>query len=54
MESCINKDKWDAIASVIVRQEVKVASVLSTTQAMLASLGAKRLCSTLRNANLAL
>ena len=53
MQSSINEDKWTAVTSATVRQEVKVASALSTAQAMLAGLGAERLCSALGNANLA-
>ena len=54
VQSSINEDKRTAVASVTVRHKVKVASVLSTVQAMLASLGTKRLCSALGNVNLAL
>ena len=53
MQSSIDEDKCTVVASATVWHEVKVASTLSTTQAMLAGLGAERLCSALKNANLA-
>ena len=54
VQTSINEDKCIAITSATVRQEAKVASTLSTMQAMLARMGAERLHSALGNANLAL
>ena len=53
VQSSIDEDKRTAVASATVRHEGKVASALSTAQAMLAGLGAERLRSALGNANLA-
>ena len=53
VQSSINEDKCTTVANATVRHEVKVASALSTAQAMLAGLGAERLRSALGNANLA-
>ena len=53
VQSSIDEDKHTAVASATIRHEVKVASALSTAQAMLAGLGAERLHSALGNANLA-
>ena len=52
VQSSIDKDKRIAVTNATVRHEVKVASMLSTVQAMLAGLGAERLRSALKNANL--
>ena len=53
VQSSIDEDKRTAVASATVQHEVKVASALSTAQAMLAGLGVERLRSALGNANLA-
>ena len=44
VQTSIDKDKRTAVTSATVQQEAKVTSALSTAQAMLVSLGAKRLC----------
>ena len=54
VQSLINKDKCMAFTSATIRQEVKVANVLSTMQAMLAGLGAEQLRSALGNTNFTL